>query len=162
MKLQSIALLVLIVLALFAPVSVWAQEPTEEPAVIEVEAGESTEIDTPQDTTEIVVTSEEPEVITVEQEIPDYYMLAVVFASALFSVLAGGGTMAVILARANRDVPAKDSTEKLLASLVSEDMVREANAVTNRVLDILESIGKPALTFIRDVTDGQPNTGAQG
>lgn len=148
---SKIKFAIVVIVLLFFAVPAMAQEPTAEPTQesvqVEVTEGESATVETPD--AEITVNS--------EATTPDYYTLIVGVAAALFGVLAGGGGVAVIMARANSNVQLKDRTEDLLHGSVPQSVIDDAHRVTNRVLDILESIGKPALTFVRDVTDGQPN-----
>jgi hypothetical protein len=157
MKYVILAIQGVALIALLSMGAVMAQEPTAEPteqAPVEVEVteGESATVETPD--AEITVNSEATN--------PDYYTLIVGVAAALFGVLAGGGGVAVIFARANKNVGLKDSTEELLSKSVPQSVIDDAHRIANRTLDILESIGKPAITFVRDVTDGLPNTQAQG
>lgn len=87
-----------------------------------------------------------------------------VLVAALAGVIAGGGTVSVVLARANRSKELKDTTEQLLADAVPQAALDQFSALMNRVIDVVERRGAEAqriitegATFLRDVTDGQPN-----
>lgn len=87
-----------------------------------------------------------------------------VLIGALAGVIAGGGTVAVVLQRANRSKELKDTTEELLAKAVPMSALEIVSATANRAIDLAERYGEQVrqtviegATFIRDVTDGQPN-----
>lgn len=87
-----------------------------------------------------------------------------VLIGALAGVIAGGGTVAVVLQRANRSKELKDTTEQLLANSVPQSTLETFSALMNRVIDVVERRGEEAqriimegATFLRDVTDGKPN-----
>lgn len=87
-----------------------------------------------------------------------------VLIAALAGVLAGGGGVFVVLARANKSVELKDSTEKLLASLVPQETLNEVALLSHRAFDFAERYGAQvqqgildAAEFVGDVTDGQSN-----
>lgn len=90
--------------------------------------------------------------------------MAWVLIAALAGVLAGGGGVFVVLSRANRSVELKDSTEKLLASLVPQEILQEVSLLAHRAFGLAEQYGGlvqqgilDAAEFVGDVTDGQPN-----
>lgn len=91
--------------------------------------------------------------------------LAWVLIAALAGVLAGGGGVFVVLSRANKSVELKDSTEKLLASLVPQETLQEVSLLAHRAFDVIDAYGErvrqaglDAAEFISDVTDQQPNS----
>lgn len=105
--------------------------------------------------------------------------------SALSGVLAGGGTVFVIMGRANHSVQLKDSTEKLLADAVPAETVRlihnlaeGAQQTTGFLLKQFSFPGVPeaiantikagvqvagqAADFVEAVTDGEANIAPAG
>lgn len=90
--------------------------------------------------------------------------LIVAVIAALSGVLVGGGGVFVVLSRANQSKDLKDSTEKLLASLIPESTLQEVSILAHRAFDLVEAQGAKfqqaildSAEFIETVTDGKPN-----
>lgn len=90
-----------------------------------------------------------------------------VLVGTLAGVIAGGGTAAMVLARANRSKELKDTTEELAFKSIPPQALETINAMTTRFVDFVErhadalkEIALQGGAFVRDVTDGLPNTGA--
>lgn len=146
MKTFSTSLLMFILLALFiVPMGVYAQDGDESSPVVFVEG------QPPDNAEPIVVTLETPPAA------PDYFTLIVGVVAALSGVLLGGGSVAVVAARANASKPLKDSTEALLAAAVPAAITAQVNHTAQIALSLIEKVVVPSIEFINQVTDGQEN-----
>lgn len=125
-------------------------------------------------------TTEEQPTVLVENQTDFDAVFGVV--AALAGVLIGGGSMAVILGRANQSKQLKDSTEKLLADLVPQktvdglnDLARGTQQLAHYLATQFEFPGgvpshiakgvqavagavEQGAQFVGDVSDGQTNT----
>ena len=89
------------------------------------------------------------------------FVIVSVIAGLLVGLPAGAAGALALVQRANESKELKDSTEQLLASQVPADVVREINQTANNALRMMDQVFaafKQGVFFIRDVTDGQPNT----
>lgn len=89
------------------------------------------------------------------------FEMILLFVGPLVGVLLGGGGVFAVLSRANRNAELKDSTEKLLADSVPQSYLESAQQVTLAMLaqvDTAVAAVKDTLQFVKDVTDGKPNT----
>lgn len=125
---------------------------------------------------------QEPTVIVENQTDFDALYLLIAAAAGLF---VGGGSVAVILGRANQSKQLKDSTEQLLANSVPAETVRLIHnlaegaqqtsgfllrqftfpgvpeAIANAIKSGVEIAGQAA-DFVESVTDGEANIGPAG
>lgn len=123
--------------------------------------------------------AQDGETVVVENQLD--WSAVFILISALSGVLAGGGSVFLIMSRANQSVPLKDSTEKLLADSVPQpalNLIHDAFKGLQQITQYLatgfqypNSIPVPVATQIRNaaatldqaaqfgeaVTDGQPN-----
>ncbi|MBZ0316345.1 MAG: hypothetical protein K8L91_08000 [Anaerolineae bacterium] len=127
----------------------------------------------------------QPEPTVVVENTTDWSAVFILI-SALSGVLAGGGTVFVVMSRANQNVQLKDSTEKLLADSVPQPVIHTMNDVFKGLQQLTQylaqgfqypsSVPAPVAAQIRNVaatldqaaqfgeavTDGEANIGPAG